>query len=39
MLTGSSTGLHRLGAYEDPITYASALNSEGEEIPGEPLLL
>jgi hypothetical protein len=24
---------------QDPITHASALNSEGEEIPGEPLLL
>lgn len=33
-------GFFLLGiTYQDPITYASGLNSEGEEIPGEPLLL
>jgi len=33
-------GFSLLGiTYQDPITYASALNSKGEEIPGEPLLL
>jgi hypothetical protein len=25
--------------HQDPITYASALNSEGKEIPGDSLLL
>ena len=25
--------------HQDPITYAYALNSEGEQFPGEPLLL
>jgi hypothetical protein len=33
-------GFFLLGiTYQDPITYASALNSEGKEIPGDPLLL
>lgn len=33
-------GFFLLGiTYQDPITYASALNSKGEEISGEPLLL
>jgi hypothetical protein len=33
-------GFFLLGiTYQDPITYASALNSKGEEIPGGPLLL
>ena len=33
-------GFFLLGiTHQDPITYASALNSEGKEIPGDPLLL
>jgi hypothetical protein len=33
-------GFFLLGiTYQDPITYAYAINSRGEELPGEPLLL
>jgi len=33
-------GFFLLGiTYQDPITYAYALNREGQQLPGEPLLL